>query len=387
MKLASRMDRLGSETAFEVLAKARALEAQGRNIVHLEIGEPDFDTPAPIREAAKRALDEGFTHYGPSPGLPQVRERIATAQSLRTGYEVSPSQVVVTPGGKPIMFFSIMALVEEGDEVIYPNPGFPIYESMIRFVGGTPVPVQLHEESGYNLDIQELRQAAGPKTKLIIVNSPNNPCGSVVPAADLEAIAEVANEVDAIVLSDEIYHDFYYEGSHESITRYPEMSKRTIILDGFSKSYAMTGWRLGYGVFPEPLVEPISRLVTNSVSCTSAFSQMAALAALDDVDSSVREMVAEFQRRRDIIVPGLNAIPGITCPTPKGAFYTFPNIRGTGMTSQEFADGVLNEAGVAVLAGTSFGRFGEGYVRLSFANSAENIREALRRIEAFLAQR
>ena len=387
MKLASRMDRLGTETAFEVLAKARALEAQGRDIVHLEIGEPDFDTPAPIREAAKRALDEGFTHYGPSPGLPQVRERIATAQSLRTGYEVSPAQVVVTPGGKPIMFFSIMALVEEGDEVIYPNPGFPIYESMIKFVGGTPMPVQLHEESGYNLDIEELRRATGSKTKLIIVNSPNNPCGSVIPTADLEAIAEMANEMDAIVLSDEIYHDFYYEGSHESITRYPGMSERTIILDGFSKSYAMTGWRLGYGVFPEPLVEPISRLVTNSVSCTSAFSQMAALAALDDADSSVREMVAEFQRRRDIIVPGLNAIPGITCPTPKGAFYTFPNIRSTGMTSQEFADRVLNEAGVAVLAGTSFGRFGEGYVRLSFANSAENIREALRRIEAFLAQR
>ena len=250
MKLASRMDRLGTETAFEVLAKARALEAQGRNIVHLEIGEPDFDTPAPIREAAKRALDEGFTHYGPSPGLPQVRERIAMAQSLRNGYEVSPSQVVVTPGGKPIMFFSIMALVEEGDEVIYPNPGFPIYESMIKFVGGTPVPVQLHEESGYNLDFQELRQAASPKTRLIIVNSPNNPCGSVVPTADLEAIAEVANEVDAIVLSDEIYHDFYYEGSHESITRYPGMSERTIILDGFLQELRDDGLEAGLRCVP-----------------------------------------------------------------------------------------------------------------------------------------
>ena len=387
MRLASRMGRLGTETAFEVLAKARALQAQGRNIVHLEIGEPDFDTPEHIREAAKEALDQGFTRYGPSPGLPQVRERIAQDQRERVGAEVSPSQIVVTPGGKPIIFFSIMALVEEGDEVIYPNPGFPIYESMVRFVGGTPVPVQLHEESGYNLDIDELRGKAGSRTKLIIVNSPNNPCGSVVPADDLRAIAEVANEVDAFVLSDEIYKHFYYEGSHVSISHYPGMRDRTIILDGFSKSYAMTGWRLGYGVLPEPLVEPISRLMTNSVSCTSSFSQMAALTALDAPQDSVAEMAAEFKRRRDIIVPGLNAIEGIVCPTPKGAFYAFPNIRGTAMPSQEFADRVLNEAGVAVLSGTSFGDFGEGYVRLSFANSAENIREALHRIEAFLAKR
>ena len=384
MDLASRMSRLGTETAFEVLARAKGLEREGRDIIHLEIGEPDFDTPEHIREAAKQALDQGFTHYGPSPGLPEVRERIAAHQTKRQGYEIEPERIVVTPGAKPIMFFTMFALVDEGDEVLYPNPGFPIYESMINFVGGVPVPMRLVEEDGFNADIDVLRSQVTDKTKLIIINSPNNPCGSVIPDDDLREIAQIANEADAVVLADEIYKDFYYEGSHSSISRFPGMKERTIILDGLSKSYAMTGWRLGYGVLPEPLVEPISRLMTNSVSCTASFSQMAAISALDAPQDSVTEMVAEFKARRDLIVSGLNSIKGISCIMPKGAFYVFPNIRATGMASQEFADRMLEEAGVALLSGTSFGEYGEGYVRLSFANSQENIKRAVDRIEKFL---
>ncbi len=387
MQLASRMSRLGTETAFETLAKARALEREGRDIIHLEIGEPDFDTPEHIREAAKEALDDGFTHYGPSPGLPEVRERIAAHQTARQGYEVSPDRIVVTPGAKPIMFFIILAVVDEGDEVVYPNPGFPIYESMINFVGGRAVPMRLEEENGFNADIDAIRAQVSERTKLIILNSPNNPCGSVIPDDELEQIAEIAREADALVLADEIYKDFYYEGEHSSVSRFDGMRERTIILDGFSKSYAMTGWRLGYGVLPEPLVEPISRLMTNSVSCTASFSQVAAMTALDGDQSTVTEMVAEFRERRELIVNGLNAIKGISCVAPKGAFYVFPNIRATGMQSDEFADLALEEAGVALLAGTSFGEYGEGYVRLSFANSQENIRRALERIESFLAGR
>jgi aspartate/methionine/tyrosine aminotransferase len=387
MKLASRMSRIGTETAFEALARAKALEAQGRSIVFLGIGEPDFDTPEHIIDAARDALESGFTHYTPSPGIPEVREVIAADMSARLGYEVPASRVIVTPGGKPIMFFTILALAEAGDEVVYPNPGFPIYESMIRFAGATPVPMQLREDLDYNPDIDDLRSKVNERTKLIIVNSPNNPCGSVIPEADLAAIAEIANECDAVVLSDEIYKDFYYEGDHVSITRFPGMPERTVVLDGLSKSYAMTGWRVGYGLFPEELVEPITRLVTNSVSCTAAFSQMAAVAAIEAPQESVTTMVAEFKRRRDVLVDGLNAIPGITCPLPKGAFYAFPNISGTGLTSQEFEAGLLQEAGVSVLAGTSFGEFGEGYARFSFANSQDNIREALRRIEGWLAAR
>jgi aspartate/methionine/tyrosine aminotransferase len=387
MKLASRMSRIGTETAFEALARAKALEAQGRSIVFLGIGEPDFDTPGHIIDAARDALEGGFTHYTPSPGIPEVREVIAADMSARLGYEVPTSRVIVTPGGKPIMFFTILALAEAGDEVVYPNPGFPIYESMIRFAGATPVPMQLREDLDYNPDINDLRSKVNKRTKLIIVNSPNNPCGSVIPEADLAAIAEIANECDAVVLSDEIYKDFYYEGDHVSITRFPGMPERTVVLDGLSKSYAMTGWRVGYGLFPEELVEPITRLVTNSVSCTAAFSQMAAVAAIEAPQESVSSMVAEFKRRRDVLVDGLNAIPGITCPLPKGAFYAFPNISGTGLTSQGFEAGLLQEAGVSVLAGTSFGEFGEGYARFSFANSQDNIREALRRIEDWLAAR
>ncbi|MDA0798021.1 MAG: pyridoxal phosphate-dependent aminotransferase [Chloroflexi bacterium] len=380
MKLASRMSRLGTETAFEALARAKALEAQGRSIVFLGIGEPDFDTPEHIIDAAKDALESGFTHYTPSTGIPAVREVIAADMSARLGYEASASNVIVTPGGKPIMFFTILALAEAGDEVIYPNPGFPIYESMIRFAGATPVPMQLREELDYNPDIDELRSLVSPRTKLIIINSPNNPCGSVIPEKDLEAIAELANEVDAVVLSDEIYKDFYFEGEHVSITKFPGMRERTVVLDGLSKSYAMTGWRIGYGLFPGELVEPITRLVTNSVSCTAAFSQMAAMAAIQAPQEPVYSMVAEFKQRRDILVDGLNAIPGISCPMPKGAFYAFPNISGTGLTSQDFEARLLNETGVSILAGTSFGAFGEGYARFSFANSQDNLREALRRI-------
>ena len=385
MKLASRMSRIGTETAFEALARAKALEAEGRNIIFLGIGEPDFDTPEHIVSAAKEALDAGYTHYTPSPGIADVREVIAADMSARLGYEAPASRIIVTPGGKPIMFFTILALAEEGDEVIYPNPGFPIYESMIRFAGATPVPMPLSEELGYNPNVDALRSLVSPRTKLIIVNSPNNPCGSVIPEDDLKTIAEVANEVDAVVLSDEIYKDFYYEGEHVSITKFDGMPERTVVLDGLSKSYAMTGWRVGYGLFPEELVEPVTRLVTNSVSCTAAFSQLAAVAAIEAPQDSVTSMVAEFKRRRDVLVSGLNAIDGISCPVPTGAFYAFPNITGTGLPSQEFETRLLDEAGVSALSGTSFGVFGEGYARFSFANSQENLKEALRRMSDWVA--
>lgn len=384
-QLATRQALLGTETAFETLAKAKELERQGKSIVHLEIGEPDFDTPEHIRDAAKQALDDGFTHYGASAGQIELREAIAKHQTERQGYDVSADSVIVTPGGKPVMFFTIMALVEQGVEVIYPNPGFPIYESMINYMGGIAVPMQLNEESGYNADIDNLRSLITPRTKLIIINSPNNPCGSVIPESDLEKIAEMAGENDLVVLADEIYKDMYYgDQEHVSITQFPGMRERTVILDGFSKSYAMTGWRLGYGVFPDFLVEPVTRLMTNSVSCTSVFSQMAAIAALEGPQDSVAAMMEEFTKRRDLVVEGLNSLPGITCPVPKGAFYAFPNIRGTGMSSQEFANKALYEAGVALLAGTAFGAFGDGYIRISFANSQENLLEAIERLRKIL---
>ncbi len=387
MRLASRMSRLGTETAFEALARAKALEAQGRSIVFLGIGEPDFDTPEHVVDAAKAALDGGFTHYVPSAGIAEAREAIAADVSRRLDCEVPASRVVVTPGGKPIMFFTILALAEEGDEVVYPDPGFPIYESMVRFSGATPVPMQLREELGYNPDPDDIERLITPRTKLIIVNSPNNPCGSVVPDATLRRIAELAVAHDCVVLADEIYKDFYYEGAHSSITQFPGMWERTVVLDGLSKSYAMTGWRVGYGVLPEPLVEPVTRLATNSVSCTAAFSQMAAIAAVQGPQESVVEMVAEFRERRDLLVNGLNALPGVSCPMPLGAFYAFPNITGTGLTSGEFERGALEQAGVSLLSGTSFGRFGEGYARLSFANSQDNIREALSRLGGWLSGR
>ena len=387
MRLASRMALLGTETAFEALARAKALEAQGRDIVFLGIGEPDYDTPPHIVEAAKDALDAGHTHYVPSPGVPEAREAVAADVGRRLGCEIPASRVVITPGGKPIMFFSILALAQEGDEVVYPNPGFPIYESMIRFAGATPVPMRLRKELGYNPDPDELASLVTPRTRLIIVNSPNNPCGSVMPAETLRRVADLAVESGAAVLSDEIYKDFHYDGAHISITSFPGLWERTILLDGLSKSYAMTGWRIGYGVLPEPLVEPVSRLITNSVSCTAAFGQVAAMTALRAPQDSVREMVAEFAERRSVLVDGLNRLPGVSCPTPGGAFYAFPNIAGTGMTSAEFERGALDEAGVSLLAGTSFGAYGEGCARISFANSQANIREALARLDCWLASR
>ncbi|MCH8206585.1 MAG: pyridoxal phosphate-dependent aminotransferase [Chloroflexi bacterium] len=384
MRLAKRMGRLGTETAFEVLAKARRLEAEGMDVIHLEIGEPDFDTPSNIVDAGAQALKGGYTHYGPSPGFPEVRERIAQEISSTRDISVTGDNVVVTPGGKPIMFFTMLALVDEGDEVLYPNPGFPIYESMIRFVGGVPVPMKLHESKGFNLDVEEVAAQVTSKTSLMIVNSPNNPCGSVIPKADLESLAVLATEHDLTVLSDEIYSRYLYEGEHHSVTAFPGMRDRTIILDGFSKTYAMTGWRIGFGVMPLELVEPISRLVTNSVSCTASFTQMAVLEAMDGPQDDAYSMVAEFKKRRDIIVEGLNRIRGVRCAMPQGAFYVFPNVEETGMTSRDFAERLLSEGGVASLAGESFGEYGKGYVRFSFANSAENIEKALNRIDDFV---
>lgn len=386
MKLAERMSRLGTETAFEVLAKARRLEAEGVDVIHLEIGEPDFDTPANIISAGVEALKGGFTHYNPSPGFTEVRERIAEEISKTRNISVTGDNVVITPGGKPIMFFIMLALVDHGDEVLYPNPGFPIYESMIRFSGGVPVPMQLHEEKDFNIDISEVENQVTDKTKLMIINSPNNPCGSIIGKDDLEALANIAKSNDLIVLSDEIYSRFLFEGEHHSVSSFPGMREQTVILDGFSKTYAMTGWRVGFGVMPIALVEPISRLVTNSVSCTASFTQMAVFEAMNGPQDEAYKMVAEFKKRRDIFVDGLNQIPGIRCAMPKGAFYAFPNIEGTGIASKDFADGLLQDAGVACLSGESFGKYGDGYVRFSFAESTENLQKALERIKKFLAK-
>jgi aspartate/methionine/tyrosine aminotransferase len=378
MRLAERMARLGTETAFEVLARAKALERQGKEIIHLEIGEPDFDTPEHIRDAAKRALDAGATHYGPSAGLPELREAIAKHITETRGVPVSPEQVVVTPGAKPIMFFTIMTLVGQGDEVIYPNPGFPIYESVINFVGGKPVPIPLRESSEFGFDLDVFEKSVSSRTKLIIINSPANPTGGVLDRGQIDRIAAIAAQRNIPVMSDEIYRQFLYDGEFVSIYDRPGMAERTIILDGFSKSYAMTGWRLGYGIFPKPLVEHIVRLMVNSASCTASFVQLAGIAALQGEQAG--RMVAEFKRRRDLIVDGLNKLPGVKCLRPRGAFYVFPNITGTRRTSAEVAERLLNEAGVAALSGTAFGAHGEGYLRLSYANSEANLRKALERM-------
>ncbi len=374
------MSRLGTEAAFEAAARARALEATGRHVIHLEIGEPDFDTPSNIIEAEKRALDAGWTHYPPAPGLPQLREAIARDSTIRRGVAVDPSQVVVTPGAKPIMFFAILALAQAGDEVIYPDPGFPIYESMTRFVGATPVPIPIRQENDFRVDPDELARLVTPRTRLIIFNSPANPTGGVLTREDLVSIANLARERDIPVLADEIYGRIVYEGEHVSITTLPGMPERTIILDGFSKTYAMTGWRMGYAILPESLVAPFSRLVINSVSGTSAHQQVAATEALTGPQDAVDEMVEEFRARRDLIVDGLNAIPGVRCLRPKGAFYVFPDISGTGLTGPEAADRLLNEAGVSVLSGTAFGQVGANHLRISYANSRANIRAALERM-------
>ncbi len=382
LRLADRMHRLGTETAFEVAARARELEAQGKPIIHLEIGEPDFDTPTHVRQEACRALEEGYTHYSNSTGIAELREAIARTAGERRGLKFDPANVVVTPGAKPIMFYTIMALVEPGEEVIYPNPGFPIYESMINFLGGVAVPLQLSERNDFRIDLEELERKVSSKTRLIILNSPQNPTGGVLTYGDLKAIADLAVKHDVMVLADEIYSEIVYEGAHHTIMQFPGMMERTVLLDGFSKTYAMTGWRLGYGIFPHEMIPHISRLIINSVSCTSTFSQRAAVAALTGPREEVDKMLSAFAMRRDLVYEGLNRIPGLSCNLPAGAFYAFPNIQGTGLSSRQYADYLLLEADVAVLPGTSFGAFGEGYIRISFANSAENLTEAMRRIEA-----
>jgi aspartate aminotransferase len=386
MKLATRMSRLGTETAFEVLARAKALEAQGREIVHLEIGEPDFDTPTNIIEAAIEALKSGQTHYTPSAGIPLLRQAVAEEISDTRDIAVKPEQVVVVPGGKPVIFFPVLALCEEGDEVIYPNPAFPIYESMINFVGATAVPARLLMEKEFRFDIDEFRGLVSPRTRMIIINSPQNPTGGVLSQEDLNTIAEIAMDNDIIVLSDEIYSHILYEGTFASIATIPGMQERTIILDGFSKTYAMTGWRLGYGVMPEALAVQVAKLMTNSVSCNAAFSMYAGVEALRGPQDDSQKMVEAFRQRRDVIVEGLNAIPGFKCLKPKGAFYAFPNIEGTGQSSKEMENYLLEKAGVATLAGTSFGKYGEGFLRLSYANSIPNIKKALERIGEAVAK-
>jgi len=386
MNFAARMARLGTETAFEVLARAQALEAQGRSVVHLEIGEPDFDTPAHIRRAAQEAMDAGWTHYGPSAGLRDFREVIAADVARTRGIPVDADQVVVTPGGKPILFFSILALVDEGDEAIYPNPGFPIYESVIQFLGAKAVPIRLREERNWAFDLDELASLITPKTKLLILNSPHNPTGGMLDRATLEGIAALAEKHDFWILSDEIYSRVTYGRAHESITGVPALRERTIILDGFSKTYAMTGWRLGYGVMEKKLAAQVARLMTNCNSCTNSFVQKAGKVALTGPQESVTAMVDEFHRRRDRLVAGLNALPGVTCTLPPGAFYAFPNITGTGMASADLARALLEEAGVATLSGTAFGAYGEGYLRLSYANSLPNLELAVERMGAWLGE-
>jgi len=386
MRLAHSYSRLGTETAFEVLVRARALEAQGQKIVHLEIGEPDFDTPKNIRDAAKKALDDGFTHYGPSAGLPQARKAVADYISKTRGVAVAPEETIIVPGGKPVIFFAILALIDPGDEVIYPNPGFPIYESMINYVGGKAVPLPIHENRDWDFDPAEFERLLSHKTKLVILNSPANPTGGVTSAESMERVVRALHDKapGAMVLSDEIYSRIVYEGRHRSILSLPGMKERTLLLDGFSKTWAMTGWRLGYGVGPKWLIDAMAKLATNDHSCVASFAQIAAIEALNGPQDSVTAMNAEFQRRRDVIVKGLNEIPGIKCLTPKASFYVFPNIKGTGLSSKALADALLSEAGVACLAGTAFGAHGEGYLRFSYANSISNIETALAAIKRVL---
>ena len=380
MRFAQAMSRLGTETAFEVLAEAKAMEAEGRDIIHLEIGEPDCSTPEHIVEAAIQALRDGWHHYTPAPGISELRQAIAEEVSRLRHLEVDPEEVVVTPGAKPIIFFSLLALVQEGDEVIYPDPGFPIYESMIRYTGARAVPIPMREELDFRMDVEELIGAAGPRTRLIILNSPGNPTGSVLTLEDLEKLAEAFAEKDVLFLSDEVYSHMLYEGEQQSIASFPGMKDRTIIIDGFSKTYAMTGWRLGYGVMNRPLVEKIARLMINSNSCTAAFTQVAGMAALQGDHAPVLKMVETFRRRRDRVVELLNQVEGISCRTPLGAFYVFPNVRSLGKKSADLAKLLLHEAGVAVLSGTAFGQYGEGYLRLSYATSMENLEKGIERI-------
>ena len=381
MKLADRMQRIAGESAFDVLARARALEARGRSVIHLEIGEPDFPTPPHIVHAAKRALDEGWTHYGPTLGDPDLRAAIARHVSRTRGIGVGPQHVAVVPGAKPIVFFAMMALLEPGDEVMLPDPGFPTYQSMVRCLGAIPVPIPLEESRGFSFDLDRFRDRLGSRTKMVVLNSPQNPTGGVIPRADLAALAAMLIETRAMVLSDEIYSRIHYGAEPPaSIAEFPGMLERTIVLDGFSKTYAMTGWRLGYGVMPEWLVAAVGLLMVNSNSCTASFTQRAGLAALDGPQDCVDAMVAEFRRRREAVCAGLDRIPGFRCPLPGGAFYAFANVAGTGIGSRELADYLLDEAGVACLNGGAFGPHGEGYIRFSYANSLENLLEAVARI-------
>ncbi len=384
--IAERMERLGTESAFDVLQKARALEREGRDVIHLEIGEPDFATPPHIVDAAKKALDEGYTHYGPTPGLPELRVAIARHIAETRKIPVHPDQVVVTPGAKPIMFFTILALVSPGDEVILPDPGFPIYASVVRFAGGVAVPIPLLEGAEFSFDLDELERRAGPETKLLILNSPQNPTGGVLSLAALTRIAAVARRHQIPVLSDEVYRRFSYDGAPHSIASLPGMADLTVLLDGFSKAYAMTGWRLGYGAMPLALAQHLSRLMVNSNSCTASFTQMAGVAALEGDQQESLAMVEAFRRRRDLVVAGLNAIPGVSCRVPAGAFYAFPNVTAFDRPAQVIADHLLHDAGVAVLAGTGFGQYGEGYLRLSYAASEARLSLALDRMKASLAR-
>ena len=386
MNFADRMDRLGTESAFEVLAKAKGLEAQGRDIVHLEIGQPDFITPANICEAAFKAMKDGHTGYGPSAGLLEFREVIAEHISETRGVEIHPDEVTVTPGAKPIIFFTILALVNEGDEVIYPNPGFPIYESVIDFIDGKAVPLPLREEVNFRFRIEDLEASISDRTKLLIINSPQNPTGGTSAKSDLEAIAELAIKHNFYVLTDEVYSRILYEGVHDSLISLPGMKERTILLEGHSKTYAMTGWRLGYGIAPTELADKITQLTINSNSCTATFTQFAGIEALKGPQDFVHEMVTEFRKRRDAIVDGLNAIEGVSCIKPFGAFYVFPNVSQLPLSCQDLSDYLLEDAGVAVLPGTAFGKYGDGYLRLSYANSLENIQEALARMDSAISR-
>jgi aspartate aminotransferase len=384
MTIADSLSRLGTETAFEVLARAKALEAQGRDMIHLQIGEPDFDTPPHIVEAAVKALRDGFTHYCPAPGIPELREAAASYLSRTRGLSIDPGRVLVTPGAKPFLFFGVLATCNPGDEVIYPNPGFPIYESVIRWAGATPVPLPLTEESGFAFAADDLAERLTPRTKLVILNSPANPTGGVVPREVNGEVAKLLADHRCYILTDEVYSEMVYDGEHDSIASHGDLLDRTILLDGFSKTFAMTGWRLGYAAVPKELVEPLTRLFINCHSCTPPASQLAGVAALNGPMDDVRAMIEEFRSRRALVVTGLNDLPGVSCVEPKGAFYAFPNISETGLKARDLQNQLLEEAGVAMLAGTAFGEYGEGYMRVSYANSPENITTALAKMRQLL---
>jgi aspartate/methionine/tyrosine aminotransferase len=384
--LAAGVDRLGTESAFAVLARARELEAAGRDIVHLEIGEPDAPTPAHVAEAGWAAIRAGQTHYCPSAGLPELREAAAVELAATRGVDVPAARVLVGTGAKPFLFFTILATAGPGDEVVYPDPGFPIYESAIRWAGATPVPLPLHESAGFSFDPAELGELLGPRTALVILNSPQNPTGGVVPAEDLEAAARLIAETPAWVLSDEVYSRMVYDAPLASIASVPGMLDRTVLLDSFSKTYAMTGWRCGYACVPEALVEPLTRFFVNSTSCVPPFVQLAGVAALQGPQDEVEAMLAELRARRDLVLAGLDALPGVSCSTPQGAFYAFPNVSGVPLAADELAARLLDEAGVAVLAGSAFGAVGTDHLRLSYATSREALTEGLDRIGAFLAR-